>query len=152
MLSTGRDLCVREWSELLKTISTQSCFSLKGGKVKKMLGIIAMQRDEADNDPLCVQKVLYCIGTVFLMHPSLKPWERRCCMQNVSGSHLAIQSVCAAWLLCQLQLLHLLKQPPLLRSSPLQAQLFHAVLGTTCPPTRWRVSHIPTGIPHHSSE
>lgn len=38
--------------------STQTCiyFSLKGGKDKKKLRIITMQRDEADNDPACASE------------------------------------------------------------------------------------------------
>lgn len=69
ILSTGRNLCAREWSVWIfkKHIhrdsypSTQTCiyFSLTGGKVKKKLGIITMQRDEDDNDPACASESFF---------------------------------------------------------------------------------------------
>jgi len=69
ILSMGRNLYVREWSVFIfknclyrnSSLSTQTYIyiSLKGDKVKKKLGIITMQRDEADNDPVCASEHFY---------------------------------------------------------------------------------------------
>lgn len=120
ILSTGRNLCAREWSVWIfkKHIhrdsypSTQTCiyFSLTGGKVKKKLGIITMQRDEDDNDPACASESFLLLwdcspGTSFTEAAG----KNMCCRKNSFGSHQKIQSAYTAWLLCQLQLHHLFK-------------------------------------------
>lgn len=96
ILSTGRNLCAREWSVWIfkKHIhrdsypSTQTCiyFSLTGGKVKKKLGIIT-KRWRWQWSCMCLWKFFYCFGIVLLEHPSLKLRGRTCAAEK---THLEV--------------------------------------------------------------
>lgn len=97
ILSTGRNLCVREWSAWIfknylymdsyPSTQTYIYFSLKGGKVKKKPGIIAMQRRSWQWSCVCLWKFFGCFGIVVPEHPALKLRKWTCAVEK---THLEV--------------------------------------------------------------